>query len=222
MTEAKQSLNTTVTQLQNRASDLLKNSDYHPDLPHTGATQRQGECVPLSDIVLIAKLPTFTGDILEFHVFWGKFQGAVHRMKNFDNITKFVRLRSCLSGVAPQLINGLIITAENYESVIRLLHDQFHRTTDILDANIMRLLGIQQATSHNRKELSRLHKITYRRNFSISILFRIPVMADDYELCLVLNRGGSMPLVHEGRAYTLKHTDEQKKHWKCSKACPEC
>ncbi|KRZ84557.1 hypothetical protein T08_14305 [Trichinella sp. T8] len=46
-------------------------------------------------------------------------------------------------------------------------------------------------------------------------------MADDYELCLVLNRGGSMPLVHEGRAYTLKHTDEQKKHWKCSKACPE-
>ncbi|KRX36379.1 hypothetical protein T05_1577 [Trichinella murrelli] len=163
MTEAKQSLNMTVTQLQNRASDLLKNSDYQPDLPHTGATQRQGECVPLSDIVLIAKLPTFTGDILEFQVFWGKFQGAVHRMKNFDNITKFVRLRSCLSGVAPQLINGLTITAENYESVIRLLHDQFHRTTDILDANIMRLLGIQQATSHNRKELSRLHKITCKR-----------------------------------------------------------
>ncbi|KRZ84573.1 hypothetical protein T08_13165 [Trichinella sp. T8] len=163
MTEAKQSLNLTVTQLQNRARDLLKNSDYQPDLPHTGATPRQGECVPLSDIVLIAKLPTFTGDILEFQVFWGKFQGAVHRMKNFDNITKFVRLRSCLSGVAPQLINGLTITAENCESVIRLLHDQFHRTTDILDANIMRLLGIQQATSHNRKELSRLHKITCKR-----------------------------------------------------------
>ncbi|KRY41698.1 hypothetical protein T01_8533 [Trichinella spiralis] len=121
-----------VTQLQNRASDLLKNSDYQPDLPHTGATPRQGECVPLS-----------------------KFEGAVHRRKNCDNITKFVRLRSCLSGVAPQLINGLTITAENCESVIRLLHDQFHRTTDILDANIMRLLGIQQATSHNRKELLR-------------------------------------------------------------------
>ncbi|KRZ02224.1 hypothetical protein T11_17364 [Trichinella zimbabwensis] len=60
-----------VTQLQNRANDLLQSSSQQPDSSHEPATQRQGECVPLSAIVQIPKLPTFSGGILEFKAFWG-------------------------------------------------------------------------------------------------------------------------------------------------------
>ncbi|KRY46643.1 hypothetical protein T03_6523 [Trichinella britovi] len=146
-----------VTQLQSKANDLLKSSSQQPDLSHNTATQHQGECVLLSAIVQIQKLPTYSGDILEFKAFWGQFDGAVHRRKDFDNVTKFVHLKSCLSGEALQLANGLPVTAENYEELVKLLHDRFHRTTDILDAHINRLLELQLASSHSRKELLRLH-----------------------------------------------------------------
>ncbi|KRZ65749.1 hypothetical protein T10_10096 [Trichinella papuae] len=42
-------------------------------------------------------------------------------------------------------------------------------------------------------------------------------MADISELRLVPNRGGSMSLNFEGRAYKSKHTGKQKKYWRCSK-----
>ncbi|KRY27666.1 hypothetical protein T01_4414 [Trichinella spiralis] len=146
-----------VTQLQSKANDLLKNSSQQPDLSQNTATQHQGECVPLSAIVQIPKLPTYSGDILEFKAFWDQFDGAVHRRKDFDNVTKFVHLKSCLSGEALQLANGLTVTAENYEELVKLLHDRFHRTTDTLDAHINRHHELQQASSHSRKELLRLH-----------------------------------------------------------------
>ncbi|KRX14506.1 hypothetical protein T07_4786, partial [Trichinella nelsoni] len=126
-----------------------------PDLSHNTTTQHQSECVPLSAIVQIPKLPTYSGDILEFKAFWGQFDGAVHRRKDFDNVTKFGHLKSCLSGQALQLANGLIVTAENYEELVKLLHDLFHRTTDILDAHINRLHEFQPASSHSRKSCYR-------------------------------------------------------------------
>ncbi|KRY25640.1 hypothetical protein T01_2009, partial [Trichinella spiralis] len=44
-------------------------------------TLLQSECVPLSAIVQIPKLPTFSGDILEFKAIWGQFDDAVHRSR---------------------------------------------------------------------------------------------------------------------------------------------
>ncbi|KRY27172.1 Retrovirus-related Pol polyprotein from type-1 retrotransposable element [Trichinella spiralis] len=144
-----------VTRLQSKANDLLKNSSQQPDLSQNTATLHQGECVPLSAIVQIRKLLTYNGNILEFNAFWGQFDGAVHHRKDFDNVTKFVHLKSCLSGEALQLANGLTVMAENYEELVKLLHDRFHRTTDILDAHINRLHELQPASNHSRKELLR-------------------------------------------------------------------
>ncbi|KRY58724.1 hypothetical protein T03_10445, partial [Trichinella britovi] len=116
-------VNSGITQLQKRrpAAKLSQ----QPDSSHEPATQRQGECVPLSAIV---QIPNFS-------ILW-QLEGAVHRRKDFDDVTKLIHLRSCLSGEALQLLSGLTITAENYEALVRLLHDRFHRTTDTLDAHI--------------------------------------------------------------------------------------
>ncbi|KRZ69020.1 hypothetical protein T10_5629 [Trichinella papuae] len=50
-------------------------------------------------------------------------------------------------------------------------------------------------------------------------------MTDISELRLVANRmsvGGGMSLVFEGKAYKLKHTNKQKKCWRCSKDKEGC
>ncbi|KRX70907.1 hypothetical protein T06_11700 [Trichinella sp. T6] len=112
---------------------------------------------PAAGLVTQHRNATSSGDILEFKAFWGQFDGAVHRRKFFDNVTKFVHLKSCLSSEALQLTIGLTVTAENYGELVKLLHDRFHRTTDILDAYINRLFELQPASSHSRKDLLRLH-----------------------------------------------------------------
>ncbi|KRX85521.1 hypothetical protein T06_12937 [Trichinella sp. T6] len=117
-------VNSGITQLQKRR--LAAKLSQQPDSSHEPATQRQGECVSLSAIV---QIPNFSGDILQFKAFFGQLEGAVHRRKDFDDVTKLIHLRSCLSGEALQLLSGLTITAENYEALVLLLHDRFHRTT---------------------------------------------------------------------------------------------
>ncbi|KAL1245474.1 AP2-associated protein kinase [Trichinella spiralis] len=69
-----------VTLLQSKANDLLKELQPAASSQNT-ATLHQGECVPLSAIVQIPKLPTFSGDILEFKAIWGQFDDAVHRSR---------------------------------------------------------------------------------------------------------------------------------------------
>ncbi|XP_003369556.1 hypothetical protein Tsp_04966 [Trichinella spiralis] len=73
------------------------------------ATLHQGECVPLSAIVQIPKLPTFSGDILEFKAIWGQFDDAVHRSRGGS-------LNSVWS------TRGQIFTAVSYWSLNSLFH----------------------------------------------------------------------------------------------------
>ncbi|XP_003366689.1 conserved hypothetical protein, partial [Trichinella spiralis] len=62
----------------------------------------------------IPKLPTFDGDILQFKAFWDQFNAAVHRREDLEDVTKFVHLRSCLTGAALHAISGVTTAAENY------------------------------------------------------------------------------------------------------------
>ncbi|KRY42627.1 hypothetical protein T01_3384 [Trichinella spiralis] len=120
------------------------------ELQHEPATQRQGECVPLSAIVRISKLPTFSLGILEFKAFWRQFEGAVHRRKDFGDVTKFI-LPIWRSPPTCQWSDN---RDKNYEAVVRLLHDRFHRTTDILDAHISRLHEIRPRFGTTRSRFS--------------------------------------------------------------------
>ncbi|KRZ75672.1 hypothetical protein T10_3710 [Trichinella papuae] len=76
--------------------------------------------------------------------------------------------------------------------------------------------------SHPHSFFPSLFTCFARRKFYFFVLFVALIMADVAELRLVPNRSGSMSLVHEGRAYKLRHTGKQKKHWACSKDKKGC
>ncbi|KRX61091.1 hypothetical protein T09_4910 [Trichinella sp. T9] len=71
----------------------------------------------------IPKLPTFGGDILQFRAFWDQFNAIVHRREDFENVTKFVHLRSCLAGAALNAINGVETAAENYLAIFSITNE---------------------------------------------------------------------------------------------------
>ncbi|KRZ47258.1 hypothetical protein T02_12889 [Trichinella nativa] len=60
----------------------------------------------------------FDGDILQFKAFLDQFNAIVHRREDFEDVTKFVHLRSCLAGAALNAINGVETAAENYLAVV--------------------------------------------------------------------------------------------------------
>ncbi|KRX39785.1 hypothetical protein T05_13688 [Trichinella murrelli] len=45
-------------------------------------------------------MPVFSGEVLEFPAFWDRFQGCVHNRTDLDDASKFLYLRSSLSGEA--------------------------------------------------------------------------------------------------------------------------
>ncbi|KRY44733.1 hypothetical protein T03_8117 [Trichinella britovi] len=68
------------------------------------------------------RLPKFDGDILQFKSFWGQFERNIHQREGLSDITKFLHLRSCLSGSALKAIEGVTIWAENYPEVVQTLN----------------------------------------------------------------------------------------------------
>ncbi|XP_003373839.1 Tas retrotransposon peptidase A16 family protein, partial [Trichinella spiralis] len=105
----------------------------------------------------IPKLPTFDGDILQFKAFWDQFNAAVHRREDLEDVTKFVHLRSCLTGAALHAISGVTTAAENYPAVVQLLHDRFYRVSDVLDAHILKIFSVPEEVAKGREGLLALH-----------------------------------------------------------------
>ncbi|KRX74730.1 hypothetical protein T06_5029, partial [Trichinella sp. T6] len=65
----------------------LINSDHQPHLTHRNTSLRQREFLPFRAVVQIPKLPTSSGDILEYETFWRQFEGTLHHRKDFNIIT---------------------------------------------------------------------------------------------------------------------------------------
>ena len=69
-------------------------------------------------------LPTFSGDILAWQIFWDSFQTTVNN-PSLTNVQKFSYLKSQLNHSAEYCIPGLALTSANYEQEINLLKERF-------------------------------------------------------------------------------------------------
>ncbi|KAK6018227.1 Tas retrotransposon peptidase A16 [Ostertagia ostertagi] len=74
------------------------------------------------------ELPTFDGDITQFHGFWCKFKTAVHENDSLQLSTKFIYLTNSLKGRAALIIQGYDPSVpENYHLAIQALKKRFDR-----------------------------------------------------------------------------------------------
>ena len=76
-------------------------------------------------------LPSFSGDILDWPVFWDMYVASVDSQQ-LPNVTKFTYLKSSLKGSACRLIAGIAVADQNYPVALKTLQDEFGRADVII------------------------------------------------------------------------------------------
>ena len=87
-------------------------------------------------------LPTFSGEMLEWSSFWDQFTAIIHN-SNLPAVTKFLYLKSRLSGVAADTIAGLSLTHNNYVVACDLLRERFGRPELMKFIHVQELLHLK-------------------------------------------------------------------------------
>ncbi|GFO17393.1 gypsy retrotransposon integrase-like protein 1 [Plakobranchus ocellatus] len=88
------------------------------------------------------QLPKFGGDILEFQEFCDQFTAVIDNREDISAVNKFSYLQSLLLGNARSCLQGLALTAVNYDTAKEILLRRFGRTERVIVAHIQKLLNI--------------------------------------------------------------------------------
>ena len=113
-----------------------------------------------------AKLPKltlrkFSGDPKSWQSFWDSFEAAGHNNSGVSKIDKFNYLKSLVEGNAASAIDSFALTADNYESAVKLLKDRFADPQIIISSHMEELL--------NLPAVSEIHKVSKIRQLYDSI-----------------------------------------------------
>lgn len=98
-------------------------------------------------------LSKFKGNVTKWTTFWDSYKTAVHENSALTPIDKFNYLNSLLEGVAARSIQGLSLTAANYDSAVEILHERFGKTQQIITCHMDELLKLPACTSERPSSL---------------------------------------------------------------------
>ncbi|XP_003368975.1 conserved hypothetical protein [Trichinella spiralis] len=88
--------------------------------------------------------------------FWAQFEVSIDRREDLGAITKFLHLRSCLSGAALKAIEGITVCAENYPEVVQTLHNRFHRVPEVVESHVLKVVSLKECSDDGAADLTRL------------------------------------------------------------------
>ena len=128
------------------------------------------------------EIPKFSGDLTKWTTFWESFEALVHN-SSLPTINKFTYLQSLLEGEARSVIQGLALTAANYEVAIELLEERFGKKERIVFAHIQALLNVTIVPEKGTKTAS-LWKLQDELLSHIRSLESLGVKGDKYGLFL--------------------------------------
>ena len=92
-------------------------------------------------------LRPFSGDLTQWFTFWDSFIAAVHNNSQLVDVDKFNYLKSLLSGVALEAVQGLALTDANYKEAVTILQRRFGNRQQIIDKHMDQLLKADSVTS---------------------------------------------------------------------------
>jgi len=70
----------------------------------------------------------FSGNITEWASFFDVFRAMVHKYENYTAAQKFFYLRSCLEGLALELVRSIPVSDGNYEAIISAAHSTIRQS----------------------------------------------------------------------------------------------
>ena len=92
-------------------------------------------------------MKNFNGDPILWPQFIDTFKNAIHENKNLTAIEKFTYLKSYLRGDAEKCVEGLNLTAENYERGLEILQERFGNKQLIIAKHMNILLALEKIHS---------------------------------------------------------------------------
>ena len=93
-------------------------------------------------------LPTFSGEPLQWQMFWDSFEAAVHSNPHITGVQKFNYLRAQLHGDAAHVIAGFPLSDSNYNHSITLLKERFGQQYKLVDAHMEALLNVSTPSNN--------------------------------------------------------------------------
>ena len=90
----------------------------------------------------LLQLPMFSGNVLEWSVFYNAFLALVDSHKRLSNVQKFTHLRSCLSGRAYKCIEGYAVSNDKYPKALQDLRGRFGRKRLLVNELVKFILNL--------------------------------------------------------------------------------
>jgi len=90
--------------------------------------------------------------VTKFCAFWDSFESAIHNNGDISSIDKFNYLKVSLESSAARGIQGLALSASNYESAVAILKTRFERLQQII-SHMNELLKLPLCTDNKSLHL---------------------------------------------------------------------
>ena len=122
-------------------------------------TQTEGRGAMVKAAVKLTKIEIecFSSNYMCWKSFEETFEATVHRRTDLTNTEKIKYLRSLLDKTASQVIEGFLLTAENYTAAWRLLNGRFVNEQIIISNHMNKILKISPVYSSNVRSLRELY-----------------------------------------------------------------
>ena len=92
---------------------------------------------------------------------FGTASSAIHTNTELSPIDKFNYLKSLLEGPASQAIQGLSLSATNYQAAVEILQDRFGKTQQIISSHMDNLLKISPCNDDKASHLRSIYDKIY-------------------------------------------------------------
>ena len=92
------------------------------------------------------ELKKFDGSILKWQEFWGTFESTIHKNNDLQNLDKFNYLRSQLRGQASEMLMGIELTNDNYNTAIALLKESYGKKQVMTDLHYVQINNFPMAS----------------------------------------------------------------------------
>ncbi len=158
-----------------------------------------------------AKLPKrtlrkFSGDPKYWQSFWDSFEAAVHNNDSVSTIDKFNYLKSLVEGNAASAIDGFALTADNYESAVKLLKDRFADPQMIISSHMEELLNLPAVSDIH--QVSKIRQLYDSIETHIRSLRNLGINSNSYGSLLVPLIVSKLP--EEMRLIVARNLDKNK------------